>query len=308
MDWFTQLWLGTVVFVGAVFPGILPEAVPPAQSERVVADATVPAPFPEKRRSAVEPVVEAGSALLVDLESGHELYAKDAAARRPIASISKLMTALVATERLAPEQEIVAPKLANSPEESLMGLEEGDRLHVDDVLAGALIASGNDAAETLAHAVSGSEDAFVELMNERARELGMRETRFFNASGYAKGENVSSARDLVILSRAVLQEPRIRAAVADPERTVRALNAREPTPGNPDPERTEFRLFSTDLLLDSYLPIAGLKTGTSDAAGPSLVNVLEQGERRLLAIVLDSPDRFQENKAMLDWALRSFRW
>ncbi|MDP9212053.1 MAG: D-alanyl-D-alanine carboxypeptidase [bacterium] len=307
MDWFTQLWLGTLVFVSAGFPGVLPEAQPAETAGRTVA-ANAPAPFPEKRSSAVEPVVEAGSALLVDLESGHELYAKDPASQRPIASISKLMTALIATERLTPGQEVVAPELSNSPEESLMGLEKGDRLRADDVLAGALITSGNDAAETLAHAVSGSEDEFVEVMNERAHALGMQETRFFNASGYAKGENVSSARDLVILSQAVLQEPRIRAVVADTERTVRALNARKPTPENPSPERTEFRLFSTDLLLDSYLPIAGLKTGTSDAAGPSLVNVLERGDRRLLAIVLDSPDRFQENKAMLDWALRSFKW
>ncbi len=308
MEWLTQAWLGALIFASVLAPGILPGASPPAPADVAPAGPGVPAPFPEKRASAIEPVVGAESALLVDLPSGRELYAKDPAARRPIASISKLMTALIATERLAPRQEITAPELSNSSEESLMGLERGDRLRADDVLAGALIASGNDAAETLAHAVAGSEEAFVELMNERARVLGMEETRFENASGYGVGENLSSARDLVVLSRTVLDEPRIRSLVAQPERTVRALNARKPTSDNPDPERTEFKLFSTDQLLDSYLPIAGLKTGTSDAAGPSLVSALDDGDRRLLAIVLDSPDRFQENKAMLDWALRSFRW
>ncbi|MEX2043394.1 MAG: serine hydrolase [Patescibacteria group bacterium] len=308
MDWLAQLSLAALVLAGSVAPGIVPENAPRIGTTHTDVEAPPAYPFPEKRPSAVAPVVGAKSALVTDLGSGAELFEKDASVERPIASITKLMTALLAVERLEPKQEIVAPKLDNGPEESLMGLEEGDRLYAINVLAGALIVSGNDAAETLAVAVSGSEEKFVDLMNRRAEALGMRDTNFENASGYGKGENVSSARDLVILTKAVLEEREIRDLAKDPERTVKALNKRKPTPENPDPERTEYRLFNTDLLLDSYLPIAGLKTGTSDAAGPSLVSVLDDGKRRLIAVVLNSPDRFQENKAMLDWSLRSFRW
>ncbi|HEY8108723.1 MAG TPA: serine hydrolase [Patescibacteria group bacterium] len=308
MDWLAQAALATLILTGSVVPGVVPDRPPAVAAPDRDIEAPPAYPFPEKRHSAVSPVVQAKSALVTDLESGAELFEKDAAAKRPIASITKLMTALLATEELRPEQEVVVPKLDNGPEESLMGLQEGDRLYAVDLLAGAMIVSGNDAAETLAIAAAGSEKKFVELMNRRAEELGMRDTRFENASGYGNGENVSSARDLVILTRAALQRPEIRSLAKDPERTVKALNARKPSPENPDPERTEYRLFTTDLLLDSYLPIAGLKTGTSDAAGPSLVSVLDDGRRRLVAVVLNSPDRFQENKAMLDWSLRSFRW
>lgn len=308
MDWLAQLSLAVLVLGSSVAPGIVPGNAPGVDVIHTDAEAPPAYPFPEKRPSAVAPVVEAKSALVTDLGSGAELFEKDASAKRPIASITKLMTALLAVEELEPGQEVVAPKLDNGPEESLMGLEEGDRLYAIDVLAGALIASGNDAAETLAVAVSGSEKRFVDLMNRRADELGMRDTSFENASGYGTGENVSSARDLVVLTKAALEEREIRNLAADPERTVKALNERKPTPENPDPERTEYQLFTTDLLLGSYLPIAGLKTGTSDAAGPSLVSILDDGQRRLVAVVLNSPDRFQENKAMLDWSLRSFRW
>ena len=308
MDWLTQAVLAILVLAGSVVPGVVPEGAPSVDAVDAGIEAPPVYPFPEKRPSAVAPVVEAKSALVTDLASGAELFEKDASTKRPIASITKLMTALLAVEELASDREIVVPKLDNGPEEFLMGLKEDDRVYAIDLLAGTLIVSGNDAAETLAIAVSGSEKKFVDLMNRRAEELGMDDTHFDNASGYGKGENVSSARDLVVLTRAALEKREIRNLAKDPERTVKALNKRKPTPENPDPERTEYRLFTTDLLLDSYLPIAGLKTGTSDAAGPSLVSVLDDGKRRLVAVVLNSPDRFQENKAMLDWSLRSFRW
>lgn len=308
MDWLSQTWLAALVLVGAVFPGAVP-ATAPVVGEPPRSVAPPPAyPVPIKSGATVEPVIKAKSALVTDLGSGAELYAKEASAKRPIASITKLMTALLAVERLEDDQPVVAPKLDNDPEESLMGLQKGDRLKADDILAGTLIVSGNDAAETLAHAVSGSEGEFVKLMNRRAKELGMESTHFDNSSGYGKGENISSARDLVILSRAALESQRIAKLSKVRERTVKALNKRKPSEGEPEPKRTEFKLFTTDLLLGSYLPIAGLKTGTSDAAGQSLVSVLDNGNRRLLAVVLNSPDRFQENKSMLDWSLHAYRW
>ena len=304
----TQLGLLALLLASPVAPGVLngqPADVPRGPT---VATVTV-APYPIKQPGAVEPVIKAKSALLVDLPSGTTLYAKDPDARLPIASITKLMSALVIVERTKPDAVVTVPKLDNRPEESLMGLREGDQLRTEDLLAGSLIASGNDATTVLARSIAGSEGKFVALMNQRAEALGMNDTHFDNPTGYGTGENVSTARNLVILSRAALAQPRIQQLTGLKELTVSALNVPAPTPENPAPTTpNQYRLQTTDQLLGGYLPIAGLKTGTSDAAGPSVISELVSGDRRLLAIVLNSPDRFQENKSMLDWALNSYKW
>lgn len=304
----TQLGLLALLLVSPVAPGVL-EGGPPDPPKGTVVETTAVAPYPVKKDGAVEPVIDAKSALLVDLPSGTTLYAKDPDARLPIASITKLMSALVITEKTKPNDVVTVPKLSNRPEESLMGIREGDQLRAEDLLAGSLIASGNDATAALAQAAAGSEGKFVDLMNRRAEELGMGDTHFDNPTGYGTGENVSTARDLVTLSRAALAEPRIRQLVGLQEKEVSALNVPAPTPENPAPtEPNKYRLQTTDKLIGGYLPIAGLKTGTSDAAGPSVISELVSGPRQLLAIVLNSPDRFQENKSMLDWALNSYEW
>lgn len=304
----TQLWLVAVLALSPVLSGIR-DGVPAVPAEPAAAFLATPAPFPLKQPGAVEPVVQAKSALLIDLPSGAELFSRQPNASRPIASLTKLMTALLVVERTKPDAVVTMPALQNKPEESLMGARPGDQFHVDDLLAGALIVSGNDAATALGRQVAGSDEVFVNLMNKRAAELGLRHTHFDNPTGYGTGENVSTARDLAILSRAALAEPRIRSTVVLKEAKVAALNVPAPTPDNPNPtEPNQYDLKTTDALLGSYLPIAGLKTGTSDAAGPCLITVLSSGDRQVLAVVLDSPSRFQENKAMLDWSLRSFRW
>lgn len=308
MDVLTQLGLLALLVVSPIAPSALngtPAAIP-----RGPVVATVPvAPYPVKQPDAVAPVIAAKSALLLDLPSGTTLYAKDPDARLPIASLTKLMTALLVVERTQPDAVVTMPAIQNRPEESLMNARPGDQFRVDDLLAGALIVSGNDAATVLGRYVSGSDQKFVALMNQRAAELGMSDTHFDNPTGYGTGENVSTARNLSVLSRAAFAQPRIRALVDLKEKTVAALNVPAPTPDNPAPaEPNQYQLQTTDQLLGGYLPIAGLKTGTSDAAGPSLISALISGDRQLLAIVLNSPNRFQENKSMLDWALNEYRW
>ncbi len=308
MDVVTQLGLLALLVISPVAPGVLNGTPSNVANPPTVATATI-APYPVKQPDAVEPVIEAKSALMVDLPSGTTLYAKDPDSRLPIASITKLMSALIITERTPPDAVVTMPALQNRPEESLMGAQVGDQFHVDDLLAGSLIASGNDATTALARYVSGSDAKFVSLMNQRAAELGMTDTHFDNPTGYGTGENVSSARNLVILSRAALARPRIKQLAGQEEKTVAALNVPAPSPENPAPtEPNQYHLQTTDHLLGGYLPIAGLKTGSSDAAGPSLVSELVSGDRQLLAVVLNSPDRFQENKSMLDWALNSYHW
>ncbi len=297
MNVFQQFSLVALTIASVAWPAALQvSSVPTVTATGQRVPVATPAALPVKVPSAGQPVVQAKSALVLDLPSNTELFAKDADTQRPIASLTKLMTALLVTERLAPQQVVTIPTVSTGVEESRMGLVTGEQLTVRDLLAGMLISSANDAAEVLAVTVSGASQQFAELMNQRAKQLGMEHTHFENPSGFDAGANYSTARDLAVLARAAVASEQIRSLVGQKELTVRSQQG------------TEYPLRSTDELLGSYLPIAGLKTGTTDAAGPCLLTLLSSGDRQLLAVVLNSPDRFQENKAMLDWALRSYRW
>lgn len=284
-----------VAVIGLITPALLPvpSAVPPVPA---VTEAPTLRPWPVKRDQSSAPVVRAKSALVIDLPTNRTLFEQDPDESRPIASLAKLMTAVVVLERTKLNELVTVPTERPGIEESQLGLQPGETLTVRDLLAGMLVASGNDAAHALAVHVSGSEAEFVKLMNERAEALGLAKTRFGTATGFDDGSSRSTARELSVIARMAIADPAIRAVAGQQELTVTS------TQGTPYAVRT------TDLLIGGYLPIAGLKTGTTDQAGPCLVSVLDSGERQVVAIVLDSPDRFQENKAMLDWTLRSYRW
>lgn len=291
---------GTVISI--LLSSFLPALANPPGAVRSPEPALVPlaevAPFPTKREPAIAPLIQAKSAMAVDLPSNASLYEKESDQPVPIASITKLMTALLVAERTKPDDIITVPKHGTTSEESQMGLLEGEQLRADDLMAGLLIQSANDAAVALAEQVAGSQEAFTKQMNERASAMGLRQTRFSNPSGYDKTEDdsYSTARELSVLARASIAEPRIRALVALKEATVKTVGGRD------------ISLNTTNSLLGTYLPIGGLKTGTTDEAGPCLVSWVNSGDRQLLAVVLNSPDRFQESKSILDWSLRSYRW
>lgn len=292
-----QLWLVGLAAVSPLWPGVLGHSPLPTPSvEPAMVRLSTVSPQPKQVDGAVAPIIGARSALLLDVPSNTELYAKEADTVRPIASLAKLMTALLVTEALQTEQTVTAGPISTTDQESRLGLTAGEQFRTDDLLAAMMILSANDAAEVLAVQAAGSRQAFIDRMNQRARELGLANTRFDNPSGFDEGRSVSSVRDLARLSRVVLAEPRIREVVAQRERTI--TNAA----GKP------YTFSNTDELLGSYLPIAGLKTGTTDQAGFCLISVLRSGDRQLLAVALNSPDRFQENKSMLDWGLRAYRW
>lgn len=287
------VWLLVLAGLSGFFPA-LQSAPQPDVKLGFSGTAAVPvSALPVRDEAAIAPVIQAKAALLIDIPSQQVLFSQNAEAPLPIASLTKLMTALLVVDSLEPGAVVTIPPLATGPDESQAGLLPGQRYPAEELLAVMLVASANDASRVLAATVAGNETTFVRRMNERARTLGMSNTSFSNSSGYDQGENYASARDLALLARATLAEPRIRAQVARQEVTIKPLE------GEPVTLRT------TDELLGGYLPIAGLKTGTTEEAGPCLISVVEAGPKRLLAIVLNSPDRFQENKSMLDWGLRS---
>ncbi len=163
------------------------------------------------RRRAPPTVPTAESAILIDGRDGTVMFAKRPDAQRSIASTTKLMTALLALESADPDEVFTAPAYSAAPAESRINLREGEQMTVEDLLEALLLESANDAAAALAENISGSRDAFVEEMNERAEELELDNTSYANPIGLDEAGNHSTARDLATLTRGLLQDPRVRA-------------------------------------------------------------------------------------------------
>lgn len=252
---------------------------------------------PRKRGDSLAPVIEAKSIYAIDLETDTPLLARDIFTRRPIASIGKLITAMVILDRHQLDEKVTVSKHASEEEGSQMGLKAGEEITVENLLMGMLINSGNDAAVALAEFDAGSENVFVFKMNEKARSLGLKDTHFSNAKGFDEPENYSTAYDAAIFAKAALNYPFIRKTVAIKTTTVTSASG-----------KTKHPLESTNELLENpHWKVIGLKTGRTPGAGQSFV-ALAQGpkDREILTIVLDSPNRFKETKILIDWILRNY--
>lgn len=240
------------------------------------------------------PSVQARAYIVQSSVDGHTLAARDADVPRPMASITKLMTALVALEHLSLDEVVTVPAVAARVGESSLGLRAGQRVGVRDLLVGTLVPSANDAATALAVAAAGSEARFVALMNRKARELGLRHTRYRNPHGLDQPGHVSTARDVAGLLRAALRVPEIR-------RFAGMSRAR----------LSDGRVVeSTDNLLGRFAGIVGGKTGHTSLAGWSQVAFARRGGVGITAAVLGSASEAQrdgELAALLRFGLQSYR-
>jgi serine-type D-Ala-D-Ala carboxypeptidase (penicillin-binding protein 5/6) len=222
-----------------------------------------------------EPGVRAG--LAFDVRSGRLLWRQLPRRRLPMASLTKLMTALLVAERTRSGETARVPAAVRRVRGSLVGgLRVGRRVAVPDLLRGMMLASGNDAAVVLAHHVARSEPAFVRLMNRRARALGMRCTRYVTASGFGRG-NRSCPADLARLTQAVLARPRLAALARRRTATVRLGGVRT-------------LLTTHPLLRERHPGVVGLKTGWSPWAGRCLITVVRSGGRLRAVILLGATD------------------
>jgi serine-type D-Ala-D-Ala carboxypeptidase (penicillin-binding protein 5/6) len=262
-----------------------------------------PSPFQSELHTPADgttrPTLVAPTALLADLDSGDVLVAKGAAVRRPIASVTKLMTALEVLQhaKLGEVVRVARDAIFGNKEygaSSTLGLRDGERQTVKDLLYGALLGSANDAARALAIHVAGSEEEFVRLMNKRARGLGMRETRFASATGL-DDRGRSTAADLLVLVEAVLDRPGLAEIVGTRSREI-------PSPGGK--VRT---IQNRNVLLWLYPGATGMKTGSTAAAGWCLVATAQHEDRRLAAIVLGAPtEAFSDAAALLNYGFDGF--
>ncbi len=257
-------------------------------------------PVPQLVGESPAPVVAAKAALIYDLGSGKVLYEQNAHERRPIASLTKLMTAIIARENFELSEIVVVSENAADEPPAKVWLRPGEQISVEALLNAALIESGNDAAVALAEHFVDGESAFVAAMNAKAKVLGLKNTHFTNPVGYddENGENYSSAYDLALLSNYVRRDPVLKKIVGTQRTSVLSADG-----------KIRHNLVSTNILFNSYLDIQGLKTGSTVDAGEGVAAIAKiTTGQEVLAIVLDSPNRFQEAKTLLEWADTNFRW
>jgi serine-type D-Ala-D-Ala carboxypeptidase (penicillin-binding protein 5/6) len=243
-------------------------------------------------RDVGEHDVAARAWVLADLESGDLLAGEDASRESPIASTTKIMEAIVVLEIADPGEEVTVSREAASyatPAYSNVGLFPGDTLSVRELLMAALISSGDDAAYALAEHVGGEAgaDGFVQEMNEEAKTLGLKNTHFENPVGLDEKGHYSSAKDLATMARVAMQNPQFREIVATEYASIYT------------PDR-EIPLTSTNELLFSYAPATGIKTGTTPAAGESLVSSAAVDDEAYVCVILDSRgERFRASTRTL---------
>jgi serine-type D-Ala-D-Ala carboxypeptidase (penicillin-binding protein 5/6) len=234
------------------------------------------------------PTVNARAALLVDGETGETLYAENADRRLPMASLTKLMTALLTIEQTKKDDVVKVTGPAPSVGESTINLQAGERLKVSDLLEAALIQSANDAAYALATYVGGSVPKFVRMMNQRAEELGLDHTHYVVPDGLDTPGHYSSARDTYTLAREDMRHALFRKIV-------------KRTGGQIAGERS---LYAWNDLLRTYPGAIGIKTGHTDLAGWSEIAAARRDGVTMYAVILGGPTRGRRNhdlSALLDW-------
>jgi D-alanyl-D-alanine carboxypeptidase (penicillin-binding protein 5/6) len=245
--------------------------------------------------------LQARSAILMDYETGTVLYEKNPDEKLPIASLTKIMTILLVLEAIDDGKLKLDDKVQISEHASSMGgsqvfLHEGESLSVDSLLKAVIVASGNDASVALAEKVAGTHEVFVSRMNERARELGMTNTRFANSTGLPADNNYSTARDVSLMSRELLKHP-----LFYRWSTIWVDTLEE--------SRNKTELANTNRLIRFYDGTDGIKTGSTQEAGYCLSATAKRGNMRLLSIVLNAPStkiRFSESSKMMDYGFANY--
>ena len=236
------------------------------------------------------PDTSAASVVLMDADSGRILYEKNGDERRLIASITKLMTALVALEsgHLPDEMVTIQPEWTGIEGSSLY-LRAGETLRLETLLYGMLLRSGNDAAQAVAGYCAGDIASFVASMNQKAAELGMTNSCFANPSGLNAEGHYSTARDMAILARACLENETLRSMTATKSIAL------------------EGRIFTNhNKLLWQYEGCIGLKTGYTEKAGRTLVSAAQRGGMTLICVTLNAPDDWRDHAALFDYGFSQY--
>ena len=249
---------------------------------------------------AEEPAVDAASYVLMEADGGGVLLEKNSHAALPPASVTKVMTMLLTMEaiergEITYDTLVTASEHAKSMGGSTIFLDTGEEMTVEDLLKGIAVASGNDAAVAMAEHLAGSEEAFVERMNARAEELGMKDTHFLNCNGLDIDGHLTSAYDIAVMSRELLTHPDIFRFT-----TIWMDSLREGA----------FTLSNTNKLIRFYEGANGLKTGSTSTAGCCISATAKRDGMQLIAVVMNAPNskaRFAAASSLLDYGFSQYR-
>lgn len=239
------------------------------------------------------PSVTADAAVLMDSATGDVLYDKQAHKRRPPASTTKIITAILGLELGRPDELVTVSEKAAAVGESTIQLDPGEKIPLYELITGALIKSGNDACVAIGEHIAGSETTFVRMMNQKAMTLGAKDTNFVNTNGLPNKNHYSTAYDLALMARYGLQIPAFSSITRQKETEIHFLE--------PD---VFMDLRNTNKLLWNYPFADGVKTGTTTAAGKCLVASATKDGRQLIAVVLHAPNRFGDAQKLLEWGFQ----
>lgn len=246
--------------------------------------------------SAQRPTISADAAVLMDADTGIIYFSKNAEKRKEPASITKIMTAIIALETGNLEDVVtVSPRAAGVSMGQDIGLTRGDRITLGNLLKAALMFSANDSTVAIAEHLAGSTENYLPLMNRKALILGANNTRFANTNGYHHPNHYTTARDLALIARYALRNETFARLVSTPRGTVRWLEGRERPVSNTN------RLVRDN----SYPGIMGVKTGSTPRAGDCLAAAAQRDGRTLIAVVLHSNNRYKDAVKMLDYGFSS---
>lgn len=250
-------------------------------------------------RESPSPEIKAKAVLVIETHSNEALFSKNVWEPLPIASLTKLMTALIVKEQANLEAIVTVGPVIRKVGGSKMGLKEGEKISVHNLLKGLLITSGNDAAMVLSEAIAGSQEGFVKLMNERKVALGLEQTVFVDPAGVSDG-NVSSAFEIAHLAKHVFKDPLLQSIMREKEAIVTSVDGKY----THSLSNTN-RLLGTDI---SERIIAG-KTGTTPLAGQCLISFIgNEADRTTMTVLLGSPNRYEEMKKLIQWVDSTFLW
>ena len=256
----------------------------------------------EEVKNTLDLAKNATSAIMLESSTGEIIFQKNANEKRPPASMTKMMSMLLIMENIEKgnltfEEEVTASAYASSMGGSQIFLKAGEKMKVEDLLKGIAIGSGNDATVAMAERIAGTEEAFVKLMNDRAKELGLTNTNFKNSTGLDAENHYSTAYDMSVIARELVKHKKILEFTGTYEDYLRKDSA------------SPFWLVNTNRLVRFYKGVDGLKTGYTKEAGYCLTSTAEKNNMRLITVVMNEPStqiRNGETSSMLDYGFNMY--
>ncbi len=252
--------------------------------------------IPQKINSAADVPIQAQAGLVYDIASAKVLASKNADSQRPVASLAKILTAIIIMRDHSADEVMTVPdNLSINNDVQAIGIQAGEKFQINQALRALLIYSAGDIAQALAVWDAGSMDKFADKMNSVAQDWELNDSHFVNSIGLDGAGQHSSAHDLTRLSLIALHSPTFAEIVNTKHTQITNTSGKI------------YQLTNTNNLLTQG-DIHGIKTGTTGEAGETLITLAKRNGHELICVVLNSPDRFQDCKNMLDWAFANYIW